>query len=314
MNWQNALVVLLWFSGLAVALAAAEVLVGAIGRLGARIHLTAVLLGVLVAFGADAPEVTSALLALTRGSSDVGLGVVLGSNVYNLAGLLGISAVIAGRLVVGPHVFSLDAAVNVAATILVVVLVLVPAFHTPIGILLTLGFAAYVIHVSTKASRGGDPSTETERRSWVGLAALIGGAVLMIVLGSEILVRASLYLGPRFGVPSAVTGTLVLAIATSLPNTWAAVSLTRRGQSAAAIGATFSSNTINAVAGIGLPAIFLSFHVSPGIAHFNVAWLAGMTGVALLLLAVRHSLTPLDGLFLLFLYVAFAVLTASGLR
>src|ERR1700687_3504722 len=87
-----------WALGLAVALYASEKLVHYLTQLGADVHVSAGLLGLAVALGADAPEVTSALIAITRGSPDVGLGVVLGSNIYNLAGLLGISAVVAGSL------------------------------------------------------------------------------------------------------------------------------------------------------------------------------------------------------------------------
>jgi cation:H+ antiporter len=71
------------------------VLTGQVERLGARLHFTPGLLGLVVALGADSPEVASAISALVHGRGDVGAGVVLGSNIFNVAALLGIGALVA---------------------------------------------------------------------------------------------------------------------------------------------------------------------------------------------------------------------------
>src|SRR5215471_20522221 len=67
-------------------------------RVGLRLGLPETLLGLLTALAADAPEVSSAIAALVRGAHDVGVGVVVGSNVFNLAAMVGISAIICGRI------------------------------------------------------------------------------------------------------------------------------------------------------------------------------------------------------------------------
>jgi len=84
--------------GLGVSLAASEFLVRGFGRLGANVGLAAGLVGLLTALGADAPEISAAITALLSGAKDVGLGVILGSNLFNLAALLGLPGVLAGRL------------------------------------------------------------------------------------------------------------------------------------------------------------------------------------------------------------------------
>jgi cation:H+ antiporter len=68
-----------------------------IGRVGARFQFTAGLLGVAVALGGDSPEIASAVTALLAGNADLGVGVVLGSNLFNIAALLGVSAIVAGK-------------------------------------------------------------------------------------------------------------------------------------------------------------------------------------------------------------------------
>jgi cation:H+ antiporter len=291
-----------------VALWAAEELVSGLDALGHRVHLSAALLGTLVAFGADGPEVTSALLALASGSQDVGAGVLIGSNIYNLAGLLGLSAILAGPLPLGVRGhLNLEEILNVALTALAVLLVFLSPLHIVFGLLSLALFAAYLLRIGhplhTRSPEDDDVPTVSGR----ALAARLSLSMVLIVVGSDVLVRASLYLGPRLGIPPSIIGTVVLAVATSLPNTWAAVSLARRGRSAAAVAATFSSNSINLVIGFGLPAVFITPHL-PSFVRFDVLWLSGMSVVAVGMMATRHALTRLEGSALVALYAGFLFL------
>jgi hypothetical protein len=81
-----------------VSVAASVVLVACLERVGERWRLSEALLGLVVALAADGPEITSAITAMVSGQRAVGVGVVIGSNVFNLAALLGLGAIIAGRL------------------------------------------------------------------------------------------------------------------------------------------------------------------------------------------------------------------------
>src|SRR6516162_2145664 len=88
----------LFVAGVSVSLAASWQLVQRLERLGERAGLSEAALGLVAALAADAPEITSAATALARGQASVGAGVVTGSNVFNLAALLGLAAVVAGRI------------------------------------------------------------------------------------------------------------------------------------------------------------------------------------------------------------------------
>ena len=90
--------ILLFVAGVAVSLAASWLLVSRLERLGERAGFSEAWLGLVAALAADAPEITSAVTALARGQASVGAGVVIGSNVFNLAALLGLAAVVAGRI------------------------------------------------------------------------------------------------------------------------------------------------------------------------------------------------------------------------
>ena len=120
---------LLFAAGAAVSLAASWLLVSRLERLGERAGFSEAWLGLVAALAADAPEITSAVTALARGQPSVGAGVIIGSNVFNLAALLGLAAVVAGWIAFHRRVVLLAGvpAVWVAAMTLLTVTVLPPA-------------------------------------------------------------------------------------------------------------------------------------------------------------------------------------------
>ena len=81
-----------------VSLAASVLLVSRLERVGERLGVSEALLGLIAALAADGPEITSSVTAIAGGHGAVGIGVTLGSNVFNLAALLGLSALVAGRI------------------------------------------------------------------------------------------------------------------------------------------------------------------------------------------------------------------------
>jgi cation:H+ antiporter len=94
------------FSGSILLLSISSIaLTGTLERLGTRFGLSGGTLGLLTALGADSPEISSAIFALSLGHNDMGVGVVLGSNIFNLATLLGLSAVLVGKIGVSRSVF-----------------------------------------------------------------------------------------------------------------------------------------------------------------------------------------------------------------
>src|SRR5258708_39546049 len=112
---DNAIVTLIVFAaGLALTLAGSELLARGLTRLGTKLEFSEGLLGLLAALAADSPELSSAVIAILAGAGDVGVGVVVGSNLFNLAALLGLSALVAGGVRVPRGSLLLDGAVGLA--------------------------------------------------------------------------------------------------------------------------------------------------------------------------------------------------------
>ena len=323
-----ALEVLVFLVSLAVTLAAAAFFARRLDRIGLRLGLPETLLGLLTALAADAPELASAIAALVKGEHGVGIGVVVGSNVFNLAAMIGVTAIVAGHIRVRREALAIEGAVGLATTLVVAALVaeLIGA-TTAIAIivvvvvpyLLLLGLGPNGVRHLPLAERGRAflrRSFGAEHRPQQPVphhgeaifrpALLLVPAVAIIVAGAAGMVESGLRLSDRLDVPRFVTGVLVLAVLTSLPNAFTAARLGRHGRGSAVLSETLNSNTINLVAGIAIPALLLTIGNFSGLLAFDLAWLLAMTLVALALLARPRGVERASGAAFAALFLVFA--------
>ena len=310
---------------LGLTLGASEGLVRGIDAVGTRLRLSGGLMGLLTALGADSPEIASALVALSTGAHDVGLGVIVGSNILNLATLLGLSAVVAGRVAIGPDPLKLHGGAALLVT-LIVGAAMLRYIATPLmGGLLLIVLVPYLailairprqiaqlpeplrapLHALVACTEQEPEADEREQEEDAGSS--LGRNLWLIAGGSIGLVQATLQLGDAVGLSRSLVGVLILAGLTGLPNAYAAVRLARQGRGPAVVSEALNSNTINLLVGVGLPALLIGLGRPGRYVPLELAWLVGMTVVALALLARGGRLTRLDGTALVVLYAAFVV-------
>ncbi len=316
-------------AGAVVSLATSWLLVSRLERIGERLGMSEALLGIVAALAADAPEISAAVTALTRHQQSVGAGVVLGSNVFNLAALLGLGAVVAGRIALHRKVVALSGAVAlwVAIICLGVVTGLLPVVVGLVLAVLVLGL--YSVLLGTEGQ--GMQRVRLPERWWTWLrsavteeeieledairpqpgrwpdAAMAAGALVVVVAASVLMERAASDLGQRYGIPQIIVGGLVLAAVTSLPNAVAAVYLAGRGRGAATLSTALNSNAINVVAGLLLPAAILGLGQPSGQAVLVTAWYLGLTFVVLVAAYRYRGLTRRAGSLVIVAYLAFTV-------
>jgi cation:H+ antiporter len=113
-----------FLASLAVVLGGSVFLSRLLGRLGSNFRIPEQFLGFIAAFGADSPEITSAVVAMISGQTNVGVGIVFGSNLFNLASLLGLAAVLSGGISVRRQAALLAGGVGALITAIAVALVL----------------------------------------------------------------------------------------------------------------------------------------------------------------------------------------------
>lgn len=297
-----------FLASVALMLGAAAVFADRLDHIGLRLGLPETLLGLLTALAADAPELSSAITALLSHEKAVAVGVVVGSNAFNLAAMLGLSAVVAGRVRAHHEAFVLEAFVAVW-----LVAVCVAVVTSGIGGRLGVALAAIVVipyvfllgrgeSPEHARERGVDVLRESER---VGVVLVV--ALAVIVGGSIGAVRSATDLAHAWSVPDAIVGVVVLAILTSLPNAWTGVRFGLHGRGSALMSETLNSNSINLVAGLALPAAVGSLGAFSRLDMFDIAWLLGMTVVAVGIFGRRGGGGRIAGTTLIALYAAFLV-------
>jgi cation:H+ antiporter len=132
--------------------------------------------------------------------------------------------------------------------------------------------------------------------------------MLAIVALSAALVHFSIELVHQTHIPASVIGIFVLPIATSLPNTWAALALARRGLGDALISATLNSNSINLLFGIAIPSLFVKLHPGNLESRFDAPYLLGMTTVVCAVALWGRRVSRRDGGLVIALYLLFVVI------
>jgi cation:H+ antiporter len=284
---------------------------------------------VTAALAADAPEITAAVTALVHHQQAVGAGVVIGSNVFNLAALLGLGAVVAGRVHLHRRVVLLGGtiAIFVSLVCLLAVAGLVsPAVALFFVLVVVVSYFVVLGAHRTVLGRLGLPSrwtgwlaaaideeeTELEvaihpRRGTANDALVAAGALVVVVVASVAMERGASSLGVQFGVAEIVVGGLVLAAVTSLPNAVAAVYLARRGRGAATLSTALNSNTINVAAGLLIPATVIGLSKPSGSRLLIAGWYVGLTAVTLVLAYVGHGLRRPSGWLIIAAYLVFVI-------
>jgi len=254
-------------TGLVLLIVAAERFVFGASALAYNLRVSPLLIGVIiVGFGTSAPEMLVSGLAAWQGNSGLAIGNAIGSNVANVALILGVAALIR-PLTVHSMVLRRELPILLAAMMIGWVLLSNGRIDRVDGILLLLALAGilyWMISVAHRArAEGLDPGVEPMAASarisnlraaiWlaVGLAVLLGS--------SRLLVWAAVDLAELFGVSDLVIGLTVVAVGTSLPELAASVMAAFKGQSDIAIGNVVGSNTFNTLAVLGLPGV-----IAPG--------------------------------------------------
>jgi cation:H+ antiporter len=320
--------VFVFLACLIITLVCSEMLVRGLTVLGSKLHLTEGFLGLLTALGADAPEISTAIAALLAGAADLGQGVVLGSNLFNLAMLLGLSAVLAGQIRIRRQGLLLDGIAALFTLLVVAVMLLDLLPPLPTVVLLAVLLIPYVLLVglhprqvdhlplpdglarvlarAASQIHGEHKHQQETGGSWLPVF-LVPLSLLTIVLTSVGLVQAALTLANIWHLPHTLVGGVILAALTSLPNAYTAAHLARLERGAAVVSATVNSNTINLVVGLALPALLIGLGSPARGVGLELAWLLGMTVISLLLLLPAKGMTRMGGALLIVLYLLFVV-------
>jgi cation:H+ antiporter len=300
--------------GVALLYLGADWLVRGSAAIAARLGLTPLVIGLtVVAFGTSMPEMVVSVGATIDGNGAIAMGNVVGSNIGNIALILGLSALVRPPQI-RMQVIRVDLPIMILATLALVVFLLDGQVGRPEGALLLAALAAYTV-LSVRAGRAErQPEVLAEfegvvPRPAVGpgrdLGFLLAGLVLLVV-GARALTLGAVAIAEGLGIGQVVIGLTIVAIGTSLPELATSLLAASRGEGDLAIGNVIGSNTFNVLGILGTASLVRP--VPQG--GLGAVDLAVMVALALLLLPLMRTgfrISRLEGGVLLLLYVGYLV-------
>jgi cation:H+ antiporter len=290
--------VLTFIAGLIALVVGADLLVRGASKLALSFGISPLVVGLtIVAFGTSAPEVAVSVGAVLDGKTDIAMGNVVGSNIFNVLFILGVSSVII-PLVVNVQLIRQEVPIMIGASLLLLALSLdgkLSALDGGILFVLLVAYTVFLIVQSRKETQAANDEYAAEvkpaiagswgAKLWVQIVFIIVGLVFLVV-GSEWLVSASITFAKALGVSDLVIGLTIVAAGTSMPEVATSIMAAIKGERDIAVGNVVGSNTFNILGCLGLSGLVsgdLGLAVAPALMNFDI-WV--MLAVALACLPI----------------------------
>lgn len=300
--------------GLLLLILGAELLVRGAAALAARLGISSLVIGLtVVAFGTSAPELAVSVQAGIANKADIAMGNVIGSNIFNILFILGLSALIT-PLTVARQLVRVDVPVMIGVSLVLIGLALDGNVSRLDGGLLFAGIVVYTGMLLRMGRRTGNVvsdnhSANADRKlNYLPIQiALIVAGLVALVLGARWLVEGAVALAQALGVSEAVIALTIVAAGTSLPEVATSVVAALRGERDIAVGNVVGSNIFNILSIIGLAALVTpgGLEVSAAMLHFDLPVMLAVAVACLPVFFVGYQITRWRGALFLGYYVAY---------
>lgn len=261
----------------------------------------------IVAMGTSAPEAAVSISAALKGSADITIGNVVGSNILNVLIILGITSCIIA-IAVGKTTVRYEIPYMIGITVLLLLLGITDNKITLVeGIILWLAFLVYLAYLLYMAKKNKETIEEesSRRPMWrLILFAIVGLA--LVVIGSDVAVDAATVIAKKVGLSERFIGLTIVALGTSLPELFTSVSAAMKGKADIAIGNIVGSNIFNILFVVGTTALITPVTFA---SNFIIDSLVAIAAAILLLVCVwkKGKLTRMGGVIMLVAYAGYFV-------
>jgi cation:H+ antiporter len=258
---MDAMTVIMLIAGLVLLVAGAEGLVRGASRIALSAGISPLVVGLtVVAFGTSSPEMAVSVSAVRDGASDIAIGNVVGSNVFNILLIVGLCALVM-PLVISWRLVRIEVPLMIGVSILLWVFVLdgtIARWEAAILFAGVIAYTVWAIRASRKESAaaqemsapGAEPP-EVPSPWYINVAYIVGGLVFLVV-GSNWMVDSAVEIAESFGLSELVIGLTIVAAGTSLPELATSVLATIKGERDIAVGNVVGSNIFNILGVLGL--------------------------------------------------------------
>jgi len=311
---------MLWFAlGLIALVLGAELLVRGASRLALSFGISSLVVGLtIVAFGTSAPELAVSVQSAWVGQVDIALGNVVGSNLFNVLFILGISALIV-PLVVHRQIIRQEVPIMIGASLLLWAMAANGGISRWEGMLLASLIVAYTVFVIRQSRRevaAGKAELDTSevpepgvgwQAHWSGQLLMMIVGLVLLVLGANWLVEAAVGFAKHLGVSELIIGLTVVAMGTSLPEVATSIMAALRGERDIAVGNVVGSNIFNILSVIGISASVApsDLSVAPAMMAFDLPIMVAVAVACLPVFFTGGVVGRWEGAMFLGLYAAY---------
>jgi cation:H+ antiporter len=319
------LTALLFVAGAAALIAGANLLVRGASTLAAALGISPLVIGLtVVAFGTSAPEMAVSVQSAWTGRTDIAVGNVVGSNIFNVLFILGLSALIA-PLVVAEQIVRKEVPLMIGVSLVLWGMSASGSISRWEGGVLFAGILGYTGYLIWQARREGEPTSPDYQREfaapggrprWAVQVALVIVGLVLLVLGSRWLVEAAVSIARLLGWSELIIGLTIVAAGTSLPEVAASVVAALKGERDIAVGNVVGSNVFNILGVLGVSALVApaGLEVAPALLRFDILVMVAVAVACLPIFYTDYRIARWEAL--LFLgyyacYTAYLILAAS---
>lgn len=308
---------LLWIVlALALLTLGAEMLVRSSAGLARRLGVSPFVIGaIIVGFGTSTPELSASTVASMRGAVDIAVGNVVGSNIFNVAVVLGVAALVR-PVKTDPRALRFDLVVAAAASI-IPWFSLLAGGELPrwMGTLMLLGLGAFVVR-TWRHGRVDDPETQLGEALAEGVKpgksiamGVLGSAIglAMLVLGAKLLVDSAVGIARSAGLSELVIGLTIVAVGTSLPELVTSVVAALKGHAELALGNVLGSNIFNLLGILGVSAAITPQRIAPQTLWLDTPLMLGLVLALAVIVKTGQRISRAEGALLVALWVGYVV-------
>ena len=226
--------------------------------LAVKLNIPQIVIGLtIVAFGTSMPEFFVSMASAVKGTSDMALGNIVGSNIFNTLMIVGVSAAVA-PMVISKNTVRKDMVFAMVAALMLMVMCLDNELSRVDAILLFIVFIIFMVY-TLRMAKDKNEEEETQMKTmngWLAAGLMVLGLACLIV-GSNIFVDGATKIAKSLGVSDAVIGLTIVACGTSLPELATSVVAAKKGRAAIAIGNVIGSNVLNILMIVGVTGMII---------------------------------------------------------
>jgi cation:H+ antiporter len=300
---------------LIIVIKSADIFVDNIVEIGLALGISEIILGVTAsAIGTSLPEFGSAMVAILTGTPDMGLGVAIGANIWNIGGILGISAIFASIITTQTEELHRDGVMAfLTAIILAVSLFLVGNISFILGIILIVIYVIYVwILIRAQKNNKKNNNTKIDENTSKDIKKTLSKKTILfavlgligLAVGCRAIVYCTVELSTMANISEGLAG-ILLAFGTTTPEFFTVLTSAKKGLNSLAIGTVFGSNIFNILIGLGIPSLLVTISVEPITTYFDAPVMVLITGLLLLLIKRGMKLTRVEGVILVTFYIIY---------